>query len=149
MISPSSIDFESEKDLIDSLYFFFLFMQVTLLKSKLHRTIVTSVSPDYSGSLSIDRNLMEAAGFLNNEKILVGNITNGERFETYCIPAPAGSGEIALNGAAAHKGKPGDLLVILTFIQLNPEEAAAWEPRLIVIEEDNTQFKEITNPIAD
>ena len=82
MISPSSIDFESEKDLIDSLYFFFLFMQVTLLKSKLHRTIVTSVSPDYSGSLSIDRNLMEAAGFLNNEKILVGNITNGERFET-------------------------------------------------------------------
>ena len=120
-------------------------MQVTLLKSKLHRTVVTSVSPDYSGSLSIDRNLMEAAGFLNHEKILVGNITNGERFETYCIPAPAGSGEIALNGAAAHKGKPGDLLVILTFIQLDPEEAAAWEPRLIIIEGENTNFKMIAN----
>ena len=101
-------------------------MQVTLLKSKIHRAIVSSVSPNYSGSLSIDRNLMEAAGFLNHEKILVGNITNGERFETYCIPAPAGSGIIALNGAAAHKGKVGDLLVILTFIELNPEEAAAW-----------------------
>ena len=124
-------------------------MQVTLLKSKIHRAQVTSVSPDYSGSLSIDRSLMEAAGFLNHEKILVGNITNGERFETYCIPAPAGSGEIALNGAAAHKGKPGDLLVIITFIQLDPEEASAWEPRLVVIEGTNKKFKNITSQIED
>lgn len=125
----------------------FLIMQVTLLKSKIHRAIVSSVSPNYSGSLSIDRNLMEAAGFLNHEKILVGNITNGERFETYCIPAPAGSGIIALNGAAAHKGKVGDLLVILTFIELNPEEAAAWEPRLVIIEDNNTTFKNIVSKI--
>ena len=124
-------------------------MQVTLLKSKIHRAIVSSVSPDYSGSLSIDRTLMEAAGFLNHEKILVGNITNGERFETYCIPGPSGSGQIGLNGAAAHKGKPGDLLVILTFIQLDPEEASAWEPRLIIIEGDNSKFKKITNQIED
>jgi aspartate 1-decarboxylase len=124
-------------------------MQVTLLKSKIHRAIVSSVSPDYSGSLSIDRTLMEAAGFLNHEKILVGNITNGERFETYCIPAPAGSGEIALNGAAAHKGKPGDLLVILTFIELNPEEAKVWEPRLVIIDNDNTKFKNITSQIEE
>jgi len=124
-------------------------MQVTLLKSKLHRALVTSVSPDYSGSLSIDRSLMEAAGFLNHEKILVGNITNGERFETYCIPAPAGSGEIALNGAAAHKGKPGDLLVILTFISLEPEEAAAWDPRLIIIEGANKKFKKINCQIEE
>ena len=124
-------------------------MQVTLLKSKLHRAMVTSVSPDYSGSLSIDRSLMEAAGFLNHEKILVGNITNGERFETYCIPAPAGSGEIALNGAAAHKGKPGDLLVILTFISLEPEEAAAWDPRLIIIEGANNEFKKINCQIEE
>ena len=122
-------------------------MQVTLLKSKLHRATVTSVSPDYSGSLSIDRSLMEAAGFLNHEKILVGNISNGKRFETYCIPSAPGSGEIALNGAAAHKGKPGDLLVILTFIQLDPEEAAAWEPRLVIIEGKNTNFKMINNQI--
>ena len=124
-------------------------MQVTLLKSKIHRAIVSSVSPDYSGSLSIDRTLMEAAGFLNHEKILVGNITNGERFETYCIPAPAGSGEIALNGAAAHKGKPGDLLVILTFIELNPEEATVGEPRLVIIDNDNTKFKNITSQIEE
>ncbi len=124
-------------------------MQVTLLKSKIHRAIVSSISPDYSGSLSIDRTLMEAAGFLNHEKILVGNITNGERFETYCIPAPAGSGEIALNGAAAHKGKPGDLLVILTFIELNPEEATVWEPRLVIIDNDNTKFKNITSQIEE
>ena len=124
-------------------------MQVTLLKSKIHRAIVSSVSPDYSGSLSIDRTLMEAAGFLNHEKILVGNITNGERFETYCITAPAGSGEIALNGAAAHKGKPGDLLVILTFIELNPEEATVWEPRLVIIDNDNTKFKNITSQIEE
>ena len=124
-------------------------MQVTLLKSKIHRAIVSSISPDYSGSLSIDRTLMEAAGFLNHEKILVGNITNGERFETYCIPAPAGSGEIALNGAAAHKGKPGDLLVILTFIELNPEEATVWEPRLVIIDNDNTKFKNITSQLEE
>ena len=124
-------------------------MQVTLLKSKIHRAIVSSISPDYSGSLSIDRTVMEAAGFLNHEKILVGNITNGERFETYCIPAPAGSGEIALNGAAAHKGKPGDLLVILTFIELNPEEATVWEPRLVIIDNDNTNFKNITSQIEE
>ena len=112
-------------------------MQVTLLKSKLHRACVTAVSPDYSGSLSIDRDLMDAAGFLHHEKILVGNITNGERFETYCIPAPSGSGEIALNGAAAHKGKPGDLIVILSFVSLDPEEAAVWEPRLILVGSKN------------
>ena len=112
-------------------------MQVTLLKSKLHRATVTAVSPDYSGSLSIDRTLMKEAGFLQNEKILVGNISNGERFETYCIPAPEGSGEIALNGAAAHKGSVGDLLVILTFINLEPEEASVWEPRVVIVGKDN------------
>ena len=112
-------------------------MQVTLLKSKLHRATVTEVSPDYSGSLSIDQELMDAAGFLHHEKILVGNITNGKRFETYCIPAPSGSGKIALNGAAAHKGKPGDLLVIMSFVSLDPEEAAVWEPRLILVGNKN------------
>ena len=123
-------------------------MQVTLLKSKLHRATVTGVSPDYSGSLSIDRDLMDAAGFLHNEKILVGNISNGERFETYCIPAPSGSGEIALNGAAAHKGKPGDLLVILTFVSLDPEEAAVWEPRIILVGKNNLTHEEISQSTA-
>ena len=79
-------------------------------------------------------------------KILVGNITNGERFETYCIPAEHGSGEIGLNGAAAHKGKPGDLLVIMTFINLNPEEATVWEPRLVLVGKDNNTFNLIKSP---
>lgn len=118
-------------------------MQVTLLKSKLHRASITAVSPNYSGSLSIDRTLMREAGLLHHEKILVGNITNGERFETYCIPAPEGSGEIALNGAAAHKGKVGDLLVILTFINLDPEEAAVWEPRLVLVGKKNKSFEHV------
>ncbi|MEC8043991.1 MAG: aspartate 1-decarboxylase [Verrucomicrobiota bacterium] len=121
-------------------------MQVTLLKSKLHRATVTSVAPDYSGSLSIDSDLIEAAGFLHHEKILVGNITNGERFETYCIPATSGSGEIALNGAAAHKGKVGDLLVILSFVSLNPEEASVWEPRLVLVGKDNLSYEHIQTP---
>ena len=124
-------------------------MQVTLLKSKLHRASVTSVAPDYSGSLSIDRDLLDAAGFLHHEKILVGNITNGERFETYCIPAPSGSGEIALNGAAAHKGKPGDLLVILSFVSLDPEEAAVWEPRHILVGKDNLSHEIIPLPSSN
>ena len=117
-------------------------MQVSLLKSKLHRATVTSVAPDYSGSLSMDESLMEAGGFLTHEKILVGNISNGERFETYVIPAQEGSGEIALNGAAAHKGNPGDLLVILSFVQLDAEEASAWEPKVIIVGEDNKTFEQ-------
>ena len=123
-------------------------MQITLLKSKLHRATVSSVHPDYSGSLSIDQDLLDAAGFLHHEKILVGNITNGERFETYCIPAPRGSGEIALNGAAAHKGKAGHLLVILTFVSMNPEEASVWEPRLVLVGQKNLSHEIIPSGIS-
>lgn len=124
-------------------------MQVTLLKSKIHRAAVTSAHPDYSGSLSIDQDLLDAAGFLHHEKILVGNITNGERFETYCIPGPRGSGEIALNGAAAHKGKVGDLLVIITFVSLNPEEASVWEPKLVLVEKNNLSHKIVVSGISN
>jgi len=120
-------------------------MQVSLLKSKLHCATVTSVAPDYSGSLSIDESLMKAAGLLNYEKILVGNITNGKRFETYAIPASPDSGEIALNGAAAHKGSPGDLLVILSFVQLDPDEAADWEPRVVIVGDENKSFEKKNN----
>ena len=103
------------------------------------------MAPDYSGSLSMDETLMKAAGLLNHEKILVGNITNGERFETYAIPASPDSGEIALNGAAAHKGSPGDLLVILSFVQLDPDETADWEPRVIIVGDANKSFEKKNN----
>ena len=76
-----------------------------------------------------------------HEKVLVGNISNGERFETYVIPGQEGSGEIALNGAAAHKGKVGDLLVILSFVLLDAEEATTWEPRVIVVNNGNKTFE--------
>tara|TARA_Y100001934_G_scaffold266155_1_gene345272 strand:+ start:716 stop:1072 length:357 start_codon:yes stop_codon:yes gene_type:complete len=112
-------------------------MQVSLLKSKLHRVTVTAVEPDYSGSITIDGQLMEAAGFLIHEKVLVGNINNGERFETYVIPGEEGSGEIALNGAAAHKGNIGDLLVILSFVLLDQQEAKSWEPRVVIADAEN------------
>lgn len=121
-------------------------MQVSLLKSKLHRAQVTGVHLNYSGSLSIDQNLLDAAGFFNHEKILVGNISNGERFETYCIPAPPGSGEISLNGAAAHKGKVGDFLVILTFVSINTNEASSWTPKLILVGEKNLSHQIIPSP---
>jgi len=98
-----------------------------LLRTKLLRAEVTGARLDYEGSLAIDIELMNLVGMLPYEKILVGNLANGERFETYAIPAPAGTREICLNGATAHLGKPGDLLVIMTFAELTPEEAKNME----------------------
>ncbi|GHC04449.1 aspartate 1-decarboxylase [Cerasicoccus arenae] len=112
-------------------------MLVDILKSKILRAEVTQAEVDYEGSLAIDSELMERIGLLPYEKILVGNITNGERLETYAIAAPAGSREFALNGAAAHRGKPGDLLVIMSFARMTPEEAAKWSPRVVVLADSN------------
>ena len=115
-------------------------MQVHLLKSKILRAEITDAELHYEGSLAIDRALMDRVGLLPYEKILVGNITNGERLETYAIPAPAGSLTFSLNGAAAHKGKPGDLIVILSFAELTLDEAANWEPRVITLANGNREI---------
>ncbi len=112
-------------------------MLVDILKSKILRAEVTEAEVDYEGSLAIDAELMERIGLLPYEKILVGNITNGERLETYAIEAPAGSRKFALNGAAAHKGKPGDLLVIMSFARMSIEEAKEWTPRVVVLGDGN------------
>lgn len=112
-------------------------MLVDILKSKILRAEVTEAEVDYEGSLAIDAELMERIGLLPYEKILVGNITNGERLETYAIEAPAGSRKFALNGAAAHKGKIGDLLVIMSFARMTMEEAREWTPRVIVLADGN------------
>jgi len=112
-------------------------MLLHLLKSKILRAIVTDAELHYEGSLEIDRDLMDHVGLVPHEKILVGNITNGERFETYAIPAEAGSGRVSLNGAAAHKGKAGDRIVIMAFAEVDESEAAAWKPRMITIGEEN------------
>ena len=115
-------------------------MQITLLKSKILRAEVTDRALHYEGSLAIDSALMEQIGLLPFEKILVGNIANGERFETYAIEAPKGSHAICLNGAAAHKGELGDLLVIMSFAQMTTEEAADWSPRVICLADRNRQI---------
>ena len=112
-------------------------MIVNLLKCKILRAEVTEACADYEGSLAIDADYMERIGLLPYEKILVGNISNGERLETYAIPAPAGSYAFALNGAAAHRGKPGDLLVIMAFAQMTAEEAANWHPKVLVLADQN------------
>ena len=112
-------------------------MTVTLLKSKLHRIVVTEAKLDYTGSLTLDEDLMDAVGILNYEKLLVANVDNGERFETYAIRGPRGSGVCCLNGAAAHKGKVGDRLIVMTWAQMPEEEARSFTPRVGVLDGNN------------
>ena len=112
-------------------------MQITLLKSKLLRAQITDRALHYEGSLAIDATLMNQVGLLPYEKILVANITNGERFETYAIEAPESSHTISLNGAAAHKGQLGDLLVIMSFAQFELAAAEKWKPKVLVLADSN------------
>jgi aspartate 1-decarboxylase len=109
-------------------------MLVTLLKSKLHRIRVTEACLDYVGSLTVDEDLMDAAGLFCNEKILCADVENGNRFETYVIPGPRGSGVCCLNGAAAHKGAVGDRLIVMAFAQMTSEEAAVHVPKVVFCE---------------
>jgi aspartate 1-decarboxylase len=112
-------------------------MELTLLKSKIHRATVRGASLDYEGSLTISSDLAELVGLLDYEKILVGNLNNGERFETYAIYGEPQRGIIELNGATAHLGKIGDRLTIMSFARLAPEEAAIHRPRILVLDEKN------------
>src|SRR5476651_183266 len=112
-------------------------MQLTLLKSKIHRATVTGASLHYEGSMTISSDLAEMAGLLPYEKILVGNMGNGERFETYVIYGESGTGQIQLNGATAHLGKIGDRVTIMNFGSFTPKEAANHKPRVIVLDEKN------------
>ena len=123
-------------------------MQVTLLKSKLLRAEVTDRALHYEGSLAIDAALMEQIGLVPYEKILVANIANGERFETYAIEAPKGSHTISLNGAAAHKGELGDLLLIMSFAQFTAEEAKAWKPKVLVLADQNRRVVRADNVLV-
>jgi len=112
-------------------------MQVTLLKSKIHRATVTGASLDYEGSLTISGDLAELVGLVPYEKILIGNLSNGERFETYVIYGEARQGIIELNGATAHRGKIGDRLTIMSFARYTLEEAAFHTPHIAVLDEKN------------
>lgn len=112
-------------------------MELILLKSKLHRATVTGASLHYEGSMTISEDLALMAGLLPYEKILVGNMSNGERFETYVIYGEAGAGQIQLNGATAHLGKIGDRLTIMNFASYPAAEAAGHKPRVLLLDEQN------------
>lgn len=108
-----------------------------MLKSKIHRATVTGADLHYEGSLAIDADLMKAADILPYEQIHVFNIHNGERFVTYAIQAPAGSGTILLNGAAARLGMPGDKVIIVTFTEMEEAEAQTARPRVVQVDDAN------------
>jgi aspartate 1-decarboxylase len=112
-------------------------MQFYLLKSKIHRAVVTGGNVRYEGSLTISSDLMEEVGMVPYERILCSNMENGNRFETYAIPGDPGSGEIILNGAAAHMGKKGDSLTIMSFTSAPKKKALKWKPRVIVLDRKN------------
>src|SRR5579859_6382179 len=112
-------------------------MQLTLLKAKLHRACVTHAELDYEGSCAIDGQLLDAAGILDYEQIQIYNVSNGERFTTYAIRAESGTGVISVNGAAAHRARPGDRIIICAYAQLNAAEALNHKPRLIYLNEKN------------
>jgi aspartate 1-decarboxylase len=112
-------------------------MQITLLKSKIHRATVTGASLDYEGSLTISADLAELVRLVAYEKILVANLNNGERFETYAIYGEARQGIIQLNGATAHLGQVGDRLTIMSFARYSPEEAVRRSPRVAVLNDKN------------
>ena len=112
-------------------------MNLTLLKSKLHRATVTQADLDYEGSITIDRDLMDEVGFLLNEQVDVLDITNGNRLTTYVIEGERGSGVIGINGAAAHLVKAGDLVIICAYAQMSEEEAKAHKPTALLLDENN------------
>jgi aspartate 1-decarboxylase len=112
-------------------------MNVTLLKSKLHRGCVTHAELDYDGSCAIDSRLLDAAGILDFEQIQIYNITNGERFTTYAIRAEPGSGTVSVNGAAAHKARVGDRVIICTYAAMDSAAARVYKPRLVYLDERN------------
>ena len=112
-------------------------MELTLLKSKIHRAKVTEARKDYIGSVTIDRALMEAAGIVDYEKVLVANVTNGNRLETYVIPGERGSGIICLNGAAAHAAEVGDTVIIMSFASVSEEEAKSFRPQVTFVDSEN------------
>ena len=113
-------------------------MTITLFKGKLHRLTVTEAALHYEGSITLDRELMEAAGILPYERVQVVNVNNGSRLETYTIPDAAGSRTVCLNGPAARLCAPGDLVVVMAYADMTPQEAEGHRPRVVLVDADNT-----------
>ena len=116
-------------------------MQIQVVKSKIHRVKVTGADLNYIGSITIDEDLMDAANIIQGEKIQVVNNNNGERLETYVIPGPRNSGEITLNGAAAHKVNIGDVLILITYAIMSIDAAKTFTPALVFPDETTNLLK--------
>jgi aspartate 1-decarboxylase len=112
-------------------------MRRTFFKAKIHRATVTHADLDYEGSVTIDEDLMDAAGIWEYEAVHIWNITRGTRLQTYAIRGERGSGVICINGAAAHLNKPGDLVILATFAELEEAEARAHEPKVVLVDREN------------
>lgn len=112
-------------------------MWLQVFKSKIHRVKVTEANLNYVGSITIDEDLMEAAGLIEGEKVQIVNNNNGERLETYVITGDRGSGTICLNGAAARKAEVGDILIIISYAYMTPEEAKGFKPKMVFPDENN------------
>ena len=106
-------------------------MLIEVMKSKIHRVTVTEANLNYIGSITIDEELMDAAGIVANERVYIVNNNNGERLDTYVIPGKRNSGVICLNGAAARKVQPGDIVIIMAYAQMTPEEARSFKPSVV------------------
>ena len=112
-------------------------MQLTMMKSKIHRAKVTDANLNYEGSITIDRDLMEAADMLLHEQVHIVNINNGARFETYIIEGERGTGTICLNGAAARLVQPDDLVIIIAYANMSQEEAENYDPIVVQVNDQN------------
>ncbi|MEW5795813.1 MAG: aspartate 1-decarboxylase [Candidatus Zixiibacteriota bacterium] len=112
-------------------------MLITVCKSKIHRATITEANLNYVGSLTIDENLMKLADLVEFERISIVNVNNGERFDTYVIRGEPGSGTITLNGAAARKGQPGDLIIIIAWALIDKKEAATFKPAVVHVDQNN------------
>ena len=112
-------------------------MQIQILKSKIHRAVITEANLNYVGSLTLDEDLMDAANLIENEKIQVVNVNNGERLETYIIKGARGSGIVCLNGPAARKGAEGDVVIVISYALMDFEEAKKFKPTIVFPNEGN------------
>ena len=119
-------------------------MNLTMLKGKIHRAVVKQAELHYVGSITVDTDLLEAAGILEYEMVQIVDIENGNRFETYTIAGEAGSGMICLNGAAARQVAVGDHIILMSYAQMTPEEAKQHKPKVVFVDEDN-HVSRITN----
>lgn len=115
-------------------------MLIEMMKSKIHRVHVTEANLNYIGSITIDRALMRAADILEGQRVWIVNNNNGERFDTYVIAGEEGSGVICLNGAAARKAQPGDVIIIMTYAMMTPEEAADFRPKVVFPDTDTNKL---------